>query len=155
VVRASILQKWGVFYSRDRYLYGEDSYLWLRILLNETVAFHLSPKVRFHFEASELSNRLMGARPVEPFLLYPSEIRNVCPPHLTDLLSNILAIRAFKTTCMLGYWGQWREARSLMERFSISADWKLPYYLPARVCSTPLGAILGRLWRMLNHSQRP
>ena len=117
VVRASVLQKWGGFYSRDRYLYGEDSYLWLKILLNETVAFHLSPAVRFHTEASELSNKLVGARPVEPFLLYPSEIRNVCPPHLHGLLSNMLAIRAFKTTCMLGYWGRWREARLLMESF--------------------------------------
>jgi hypothetical protein len=155
VMRASVLQKWGGFYSRDRYLYGEDSYLWLKILLNETVAFHLSPTVRFHFEASELSNKLMGARPVEPFLLYPSEIRNVCPPHLLDLLSNLLAIRAFKTSCMLGYWGHWQEARSLMERFSTPGDWKLPYYLPAKVCGTPLGANLGRLWRMLNRRQRP
>jgi hypothetical protein len=154
VVRASVLQKWGGFYSRDRCLYGEDSYLFLKILLNETVAFHLAPSVRFHIEASELSNKRTGPRPVEPFLVYPSEIRNVCPPQLLDLLSNIFAIRVFKTTCMLGYWGRWREARSLMERFSIFGQWKLPYYVPARICSTPVGAHLGRLWRMLNRSQR-
>ena len=154
VVRASIIQKWGGFYSRDSCQYGEDSYLWLKVLLNETVAFHLAPTVRFHREASELSNKLKRARPVEPFLLHPSEIRNVCPQHLLDLLSNILAIRAFRTTCMLGYWGRWREARSLMERFSVSGDWKLPYFLPAKICSMPLGSHLGRFWRTLNRSQR-
>jgi hypothetical protein len=149
MVRASVFRRWGGFYARDRCLYGEDAYLWLKILLNETVAFHLDPTVRFHSEASELSKNLPGPHPLEPFLHYPSEIEEVCPLHLRDLLSRILAIRAFKATCVFGYWGQWRKARSIMERFSVAGDWNLPYYVPARVCSTPLGASLGRLWRRL------
>lgn len=147
VVRAEMLRKWGGFYSRNRCVFAEDSYLWLKILLNETVAFHLDPSVRFHAEASELSKNLKGARPLEPFLLDPSEIEAVCPPQLRDLLSNILAIRAFKTACVLGYWGRWREARSVRKRFSVPADWKLPYYIFGMICSTPVGASLGRLRR--------
>jgi len=105
VVRAKVLRKWGGFYGSDRCQYAEDSYLWLKILLNEPVAFHLAPSVCFHVDASELSHNLKGARPVEPFLLKPSEIEAVCPPYLRRLLSNIMAIRAFKTACVLGYWG--------------------------------------------------
>ena len=155
VVRAGILRKWGGFYSRNRCLFAEDSYLWLKILLNETVAFHLDSIVRFHAEASELSKNLKGARPLEPFLLDPSEIEAVCPPQLRDLLSNILAIRAFKTACVLGYWGRWREARSVRKRFSVPGDWKLPYYLSGMICSTPVGASLGRLSRALKRIDTP
>ncbi len=149
VVRAEVIRKWDGFYSRDRCLYAEDAFLWLKVLLNEKVAFTLRPLVRFHTEASKLSKNLKAARPVEPFLTHPKEIEAVCPPHLQELLARILAIRAFKTACMLGYWGDWREARSLTRRFITPGAWRLPYYAPALVCGTPLGAGLGKAWRAM------
>jgi Glycosyl transferase family 2 len=154
VVRAGICQKWGGFYERNRCLYAEDSYLWLKILLNETVAFHMAPTVRYHAETAELSNNLQGAHPIEPFLLDTFEIEAVCPVHLRALLSNILAIRAFKTACQLGYWGRWQEARSIRKRFSVPGDWKLPYYVSGIICSTPVGASLGRLGRALKNNRK-
>ncbi len=147
VVRADVLRRWGGFYDRDKCLFGEDAYLWLKLMLNETVSFRLVPAVNYHCEASELAKNYRGARPVEPFLLDPSGIEAVCPPELRDLLSRVLAIRAFKTACMLGYWGQWEDARCLVERFYSPEYRKLPYYLSARICSTPLGAALGKIWR--------
>ena len=149
VARAEVVRRWGGFYSRERCLYAEDSFLWLKVLLNEAVVFNLTPLVRFHQEASALSKNLKGARPVEPFLLHPEEIEESCPPHLRELLSRILAARALKTACVLGYWGQWREARALKHRFAVAGSWRLPKYFPAQVCSTPLGAGLGKAWRAL------
>ena len=149
VIRAGVFRKWGGFYSRDRCLYAEDAYLWLKILLNETVAFQLIPLVRFHPEASALARNLRGARPMEPFLQDSSEIEAVCPPALRDLLSNILAIRAFKSACVLGYWGRWREASAMKKRYSVPGGWKLPYFLSSAICSTPVGASLGQLDRGL------
>jgi hypothetical protein len=149
MARAQVIRKWGGFYSREKCLYAEDAFLWLKVLLNEAVAFNLKPLVRFHVEASGLSRNLSGARPVEPFLSDASEIEAACPAHLRDLLARILAIRAFKTACVLGYWGRWREARLLLKRFKTGDDWRLPYYAPALVCSTPLGAGLGKTWRAL------
>src|SRR5262252_3345733 len=35
VARADAVRKWGGFYSRDQCLFAEDSYLWLKFLLNE------------------------------------------------------------------------------------------------------------------------
>lgn len=150
VVRAESLRRWGGFYGRDRCLYAEDAHLWMKVLLNEAVVFSLRPLARLHFEASGLSNNLRGARPVEPFLLHPEEIEAACPPRLRVLLSRVLATRAFKTACVLGYWGQWREARELVRRFRLPGDWRLPYYAPALVCRTPIGAGLGRAWRALH-----
>jgi len=149
VARADVVRRHGGFYERDRCLYAEDAHLWLKVLLNEPVAFNLRPLVRFHHDASGLSKNLRGARPVEPFLLRPEEIEAECPEHLRGLLARVLAIRAIKTACVLGYWGHWREARALRRRFAVAGDWRLPKYVPAQVCGTPVGAALGKAWRAL------
>ena len=153
VARAEVVRRFGGFYDADRCLYAEDAFLWLKVLLNGTVAFSLAPLVRFHHDASELSKNLKGARPVEPFLLRPEEVEASCPPQLRLLLGRVLAARAFKTACVLGYWGHWREARALRRRFAVEGGWRLPKYVPARVCSTPLGAGLGKVWRMVSSSR--
>ncbi|HVF54668.1 MAG TPA: glycosyltransferase [Pyrinomonadaceae bacterium] len=149
VARAEAVRRWGGFYARERCLYAEDAFLWLKVLLNEKVAFQLKPLARFHTEASGLSGNLRGARPVEPFLAHPEEIESACPPHLRELLARVLAARAFKTACVLGYWGRWREADALVRRFAVGGAWRLPYYAPAIVCRTPVGSGLGRAWRAL------
>jgi Glycosyl transferase family 2 len=147
VARAGAVRRRGGFYERDRCLYAEDALLWMKTLLNEPVVFSLRPLASFHREAAGLSKNLRGARPVEPFLVDPREVEGACPAHLRELLRRVLAARAFKTACVLGYWGRWREARALVRRFVVPGAWRLPYYAPALLCSTPLGAGLGKTWR--------
>lgn len=149
LARAEVLRRFGGFYERDRCVYAEDAHLWLKVLLNEPVHFDLRPLARLHVEAAGLSKNLKGARPVEPFLLDASEIEESCPAHLRPLLARVLAARALKTACVLGYWGDWRAARALVKRHAVEGGWRLPYYLPSVVCRTPLGAALGRAWRAL------
>jgi hypothetical protein len=91
-------------------------------------------------------------RPIEPFLVHPEEIESSCPPHLHDLLKRVLAARALKTACVLGYWGQWQEARALVRRFRVPGAWRLPYYTSSLVCRTPIGAAIGKLHRMVASS---
>jgi hypothetical protein len=153
LARTEMVRKWGGFYARDRCLYAEDAHLWLKVLLNEPVAFRLAPLARFHQDASGLSKNLSGARPVEPFLEHPEEIEAACPAGLRPLLARVLAARALKTACVLGYWGRWREASALARRFRVSGAWRLPYYAPSLVCRTPAGALLGRAWRALASSR--
>jgi hypothetical protein len=149
LARADTLRRGGGFYERDRCVYAEDAHLWLKVLLNETVYFDLRPLARLHVEAAGLSKNLKGARPVEPFLLDASDIETACPDELRPLLARVLAARALKTACVLGYWGDWRAARALVKRHAVAGGWRLPYYLPSVVCRTPLGAALGRAWRAL------
>ncbi|MDQ5845382.1 MAG: glycosyltransferase, partial [Acidobacteriota bacterium] len=149
LTRAEVIRRWGGFYDREKCAFGEDAFLWLKVLLNETVAFNLQPLAQFHREASGLSKNLNGSRPIEPFLEDASEIEAACPPRLRDLLRNVLAIRAAKTACVLGYWGQWREARSLVRRFTGAKNWRLPYHASAVVCSTPVRSVLGASWRVM------
>jgi glycosyltransferase involved in cell wall biosynthesis len=150
LTRAEVIRRWGGFYDRKKCTFGEDAFLWLKVLLNETVAFNLRPLAQFHREASGLSKNLNGSRPVEPFLKDPGEIEAACPPALRNLLSEVLAIRAAKTACVLGYWGHWREARALTRRFTSAKNWRLPYHASAVVCSTPVGSVLGASWRVMS-----
>ncbi len=150
LARAEVIRRWGGFYDREKSAFAEDAFLWLKVLLNETVAFNLKPLVQFHREASGLSKNLNDSRPVEPFLKDASEIEAACPPRLRDLLRDVLAIRAAKTACVLGYWGHWREARSLVRRFTSAKNWRLPYHASAVVCSTPVGSLLGASWRVMS-----
>jgi glycosyltransferase involved in cell wall biosynthesis len=149
VADADTLRKLGGFYERDHCAYGEDAHLWLKLLLNESVIVKLKPLARIHFEASGATQTRRRVRPVEPFLRDPSEIKSTCPPHLRELLSRILAIRALKTACMLGYWGRWREAREIVNRFRAPGRWRLPYYAPSLICRTPFGSALGKVSRMV------
>ena len=146
VVRTDVLRKHGGFFE-NRCTFGEDSFLWLKILLNEPVAFTLRPGVVIHREAGELSQNLKGARPAEPFLLHPKEIEQTCPPSLLALLRSFFALRAFKTACVWGYYGQWEKAAEIRRRFRAPGDSRLPYYVASLVCSTPLGAGIGATWR--------
>jgi glycosyltransferase involved in cell wall biosynthesis len=150
LTRAEVIRKWGGFYDREKCAFGEDAFLWLKVLLNETVAFNLKPLVQFHREASGLSKNRNGSRPVEPFLEDASEIEAACPPAMRSLLSQVLAIRAAKTASVLGYWGHWREARALVRRFTSTKNWRLPYHASAAVCSTPVGSVLGASWRAVS-----
>jgi len=148
VARTAVLRKLGGFYERNRCAYGEDAHLFLQVLLNEAVVVNLKPLARIHFEASGTAQTRRSMRPVEPFLNHPEEIGANCPAHLRGLLSRVLAIRAFKTACMLGYWGRWREARALVGRFRVGGSWRLPYYTSSLVCRTPIAAAIGKIARM-------
>ncbi len=147
LTKRSVLERWGGFYSDDHCTYAEDSFLWLKILLNERVRFSLTPRVNYHREASSLSQSLVAPHPVEPFLLFPEKIRESCPLELRSLLEQVLAIRALKTACVLGFWGKWQEARHLMHKFPTNQVWRTPHYTPALICSTPFGAAFGRMYQ--------
>lgn len=155
IARTRSVRNAGGFYDRNGCRYGEDAHLWLKLILNEQVMVDLDPRVRIYREASSLSGNLLGARPVEPFLEDPSEIENCCPVSLRPLLAQMLAIRAFKTACVLGYWGDWRKAAALRRRFC-PASWKplLPYQFTSRVFSTAAGPAVGAIWRSLQIGRR-
>jgi glycosyltransferase involved in cell wall biosynthesis len=142
LARTQVLRDLGGFYE-DRCLYGEDAFLFLQVLLNNPVLFNLEPLARIHRDAAQLSGNLDGPRPVEPFLVRPELVRAACPPGLERLLDSFLTWRAFKTACVLGYWGDWRAAGDLRRSFAHDGSWRLRYALPSLVCATPMGAWLG------------
>lgn len=152
VARAAAIRKYGGFFQRRRCMFGEDSMLFVKILLNSPVLFTTNPLAIFHREASLLSGNYRNARPVEPFLDYPDEIASVCPTELRPLLQRFFAVRACKTAAMLGYWGEWRRARALVNSFVSASDWRNPLFIPALLASTPVGGLVGRSVILMRNS---
>jgi glycosyltransferase involved in cell wall biosynthesis len=144
VIRAKVVRQFGGFYGQDGCRYGEDALLFLKVLLNYPVRFSMAPHAHFHREASGLSSHYTKARPVEPFLLQPENVRAECPAQLRGVLEQFYKIRALKTACVLGYFGEWRQARTLINRFVSLSDWNLPLFPAAMLLSTPFSSIVGK-----------
>jgi glycosyltransferase involved in cell wall biosynthesis len=150
VARTELVRKWDGFYE-NRCTYGEDSFLWLKFLLRERVAFSMRETMAIHREASDLNfPGQKKARPIEPFLEHPEQIIEICPPNLLPLLRNFFALRAFKAACVLGYFGDWQRAAALRRKFRQPGDSRIPWYFSSWVCSTPLGSGLGIASRAMN-----
>ena len=147
VARTSVILKWGGFYDRHRCLYGEDSWLWLKVLLNHPVAIHMTPLVRIHTEASELDFNRTGPHEVEPFLLHADELESACPAALRELLGKLLAMRAFATASQLTGHGGYREGRKLLRQFHCSAVVPSRRFLALWWRTAPLGFAVWRGWR--------
>jgi glycosyltransferase involved in cell wall biosynthesis len=157
VIRTAVARRWGGFFERERCTYGEDSFLFLKVLLNEPVGAMLEPGFRYHRDASALAlgRRAGGPRPVEPLLTHDEEVRSACPPAVRPLLDRMLAIRAFKTASMLGYWGLWREARALRRRFLSTGSHRLPWYWSSSLAGSPLAPGLGAVLRLTANMASP
>lgn len=147
IARAAIVRRYGGFVDKRGCRFGEDSTLWLKVVLNENVHFSTEPLACFHRETSRLSGNYTRARPVEPFLMYPSDVASACPRDLRPLLAKLYATRACKTAAMLGYWGHWRAARCLVGKFVTWRDWRLPYFAPALIACTPGAGVAARVLR--------
>ena len=155
VAPTAVVRKYGGFYE-NRCTYGEDSFLWMKVVLNHPVMFTFRGSMVIHREAGDLNFplRLGRVRPLEPFLAEPQSVIDVCPPHLLPLLQSFLTIRAFKTACAWGYQGDWRRAAEIRRKFRIKEDYRLPWYLSSWVFSTPIGAGLGAAFRSLKSVRR-
>jgi GT2 family glycosyltransferase len=146
VVRTDVARRLGGFYEH-RCLYAEDANLMLKLALCETLMLSLEPLALYHRDASALNRRDRGMRPVEPFLVDPSDVEAVTPAELEPLLRSFLAARALKTACVLAYWGRWREGRALARRFRSPGSWRLPLFAVATLGVNPVGAFAAALWR--------
>jgi glycosyltransferase involved in cell wall biosynthesis len=147
VIRKAVFEELGGYYAKNRCVYSEDAWLYLKLLLRYPAAFDYRP-LTFRFEdASELAVNLRGARPIEPFLQDPESVSADCPAALQSLLREVLARRALKTATVYGYWGEFQQSRALFKRFVSPGDWRLPYFATGLASCTPLSGWAGGIAR--------
>ncbi|HYU77777.1 MAG TPA: glycosyltransferase family A protein [Vicinamibacterales bacterium] len=148
VIRKREFDEVGGFYSADRCRFGEDTHLWVKLLLNYEVTIACEPLVHRHCEVSELAIHWKGVRPIEPFLSDDRDLVANCPAKMRPVLREFLALRACKTASVYGYVGQHSRARDLVRRFVAPADWHLPWFFVALISCTPAAKWLAAVVRI-------
>ncbi len=93
--KRGVLTQFGGFYEKDHCTYGEDSHLFLQIVLNCRLYTSIEPSVWIHSDASDLGVR--GRKticPPRPMLTDPESVRRCCPSEYRTLLEKYLAYHA-------------------------------------------------------------
>jgi glycosyltransferase involved in cell wall biosynthesis len=140
VYRREALEAFGGFYAEDRAAFGEDIFLWIKLLLNLAIYREAEPLAHYHTEDSELG---IGARrgplPLEPMMERPELIRAVCPLQLRDTLELWLAQHAATVAFMHLDRGYPAVAAGLLDRFPRMKDVGSDYFkLRLRLASPAL-----------------
>jgi glycosyltransferase involved in cell wall biosynthesis len=149
VLRRQTFLDLGGFFDQEKSTYGEDTYLWLNLFMNHCVHISLVPRVKFHREDSALSANLGTCRPVEPFLSHSEDLIAGCPPELRKLLANVVQARSLKTACVLGFWGNWREAGRIRKKHWNKSVFQHQLAIPALIAGTPFAPFVGHAWKAL------
>jgi glycosyltransferase involved in cell wall biosynthesis len=90
IVRRPLFDELGGYYSRDRCRYGEDSFLWLGVLLAGAVCWDPREHVRFHVEDSALGFAQTHRRAARPISLFPETLRERTPPEMRGTLDRVI-----------------------------------------------------------------
>lgn len=118
VARRSALVRLGGFYDRFRCTYAEDSYLWLRLVMQEPIYRIVDPLVWMHTEASELGPGRRSPYPIPPILHHVDEVIAECPDSHRDLLAKFLDWYAVWVAVRLANQGEGRQAAWLLKALS-------------------------------------
>lgn len=93
VVRADRFRHYGGYYAANGCRFGEDSYLWLQVVLCESVFWDPAERVRFHVEDSALGFSVPRRSIARPIATRGDELATRIPPALRPALAR--AVRAF------------------------------------------------------------
>jgi len=97
VCRHDVFERYGGFYDQTRVVCGEDTYLWLQLVVNCRIFMILRPLVWYHYEASALGHCWNKAGVLQPYYSDPEPIRKNCPrehrPVLDEYLTRCAARR--------------------------------------------------------------
>jgi glycosyltransferase involved in cell wall biosynthesis len=120
VFKTDVVRKLGGFFDRYKCLFGEDVFLFIKLVFNERIGIISEPHAIYHTEASDLygGGTIDKCFPAPPYLEDPEELLDACPPANLPILKKILAQRALLKAETMAKLGRGREARELLNRFN-------------------------------------
>lgn len=95
VLRKRIFNQYDGFFDRLKCNSGEDSYLWIQLLLNHKIYREMKPLTHINTEGSDLGIGRGELKPIPPALLYPEELFNHCSQEYKPVLTELLNFMAF------------------------------------------------------------
>lgn len=90
VVRRDVVSRLGGFFDRTRCLYGEDSFLWMQVLVSEPTVIVDARLLHFHSDASTLSVGRSDPYPLPPALEFSSLFLAALPPDVREWMRGYL-----------------------------------------------------------------
>lgn len=91
ICKTEVVRKYGGFYSAHKSLYGEDSYLWIQVILNEVCFCEHKTLCWYHTEDSDLCGGSYGIEP-PVFLLHPEKIRQSSAQEIKEKTEELLGL---------------------------------------------------------------
>jgi glycosyltransferase involved in cell wall biosynthesis len=121
LMRTDAVKKWGGFFDKYRCRYGEDVYVFLKLMFNGRIAIIREPLGIYHTEASGLYKG--GDIPIEnypppPYLQNPQDILDSCPPSKLPAMKKNFSVQAIKLAECFAKWGKKKKAQELLDRFT-------------------------------------
>lgn len=153
IMKTDVARRWRGFFDQYKCCIGEDTYLFLKLILNEKVAIITEPYAIYHTEASDLYGG--GEKrdfTLAPFMIDPSEIFACCPPTKQNILQELLAIKALDEARCFALKGQGEKAKRLLSRFCKNFQADRIHVLGVRLLAelAPILPTVRRLKRYIN-----
>ncbi len=122
MIRRATFESFGGFYDRSYCTYAEDSYLFLRIIMQHPVFRILEPHFWRNIEGSELAEGRTTPYPISPHIRHGDELIAECPPSHQETLRRFIEWHAVWEARRLARQGEGRQAFSLIrQRFQEGA----------------------------------
>jgi hypothetical protein len=114
LMRRDVFESFGGFYDRSWCTYAEDSYLYLRVIMQHDVYRLLEPLFWRNLEGSDLAEGRTSPYPVSPHLVHGDEMIRDCPPSHRATLRRFIEWHSVWTAKRLARQGQGGEAMTLL-----------------------------------------
>jgi len=135
--RREALLQLGGFYE-NHCSFGEDTYLWLLLLLTHPIYWEAKPLLWYHTEDSGLnwyysrgvdlaSEEALLKRPLLPCLTDPARLRSHCPAEYSSLLEHFLAREALLASLSRTSCGDFATAQKLRRVFPLMRTFRRDY----------------------------
>jgi glycosyltransferase involved in cell wall biosynthesis len=120
IMQTAVLRRWGGFFDKYKCPYGEDVYVFLKLMFNERIGIIREPLAVYHTEASNLYGGgalRVSTRVPPPYLQDPHEVLESCPESKRNLLKRNLATEAINLAALFAKLGWKKDAQDLLSRF--------------------------------------
>jgi GT2 family glycosyltransferase len=131
VVGREVVDRLGGYYENGC-TYGEDTFLWLRVLLHYPLCVCEEPLLRVHHDSSTLVRNRATPYPIPALVEHAAGVLNDCPDEYLDLLKGVLDYYALTSLWRCMECRDYASARSILERFPCSR-WYRRQFLKARL----------------------
>tara|TARA_B100000780_G_scaffold254099_1_gene202021 strand:+ start:13416 stop:14393 length:978 start_codon:yes stop_codon:yes gene_type:complete len=129
IAKKTMLIRYGGYFDRIFCNSGEDGFLWIQVMFNETIYRYLKPLVNINTNASDLGIKRLTKKPTPPALIYDDLLYKNIEKSRHSELTSLLSLMAFSSFRLRIYDVELIKALKLLKKFPNLIKYK-PYDYP-------------------------